>query len=104
MLLGFATRCPGPAGMGRRTWTSCLLLVCLFVSVLCALLCCRLLSLVCGYVGDTPQAAATRQRYCHLVAPMMNLLSPNALQRTRPSRGWSSLRDPDSVYRDCNPC
>ena len=29
---------------------------------------------------------------------------PNeVLHLTRPSRRWSSLRDPDAVYRDCNP-
>lgn len=26
----------------------------------------------------------------------------DALQPPRPSRWWSSLRDPDAVFRDCN--
>jgi hypothetical protein len=33
--------------------------------------------------------------------------TPNALRPAgagRPSRSRSSLRDPDAVYRDCNPC
>ena len=56
-----------------------------------------------------PRAATPLRRFS-LKRRMPNHLKPNepktpnhALQRTRPSRGRSSLRDPDAVYRDCNP-